>query len=76
MEAHETSPESTPVTYTYLKTRCAAAGTTLKALCEEAGIHPQTLTAWKHREPKSIARLNRLKSVLDRLEEETRAARV
>jgi len=66
------SSECIGVTYRYLKTRCAAAGTSLKSICEEAGIVPQALTPWKSKDPKSIETLRKLEAVLDKLENKTK----
>lgn len=50
-----------------LKSRCAAAGTNITAVCKQAGVSRSTIERWKAKPPKSL-------QILDALEEQIQEA--
>jgi transposase-like protein len=51
--------------YTYIATRAAERGISISKLCEEVGIHRDTLEKWKRKTPKSIEILKKIDQVLN-----------
>ncbi len=48
-----------------LKTRCAAAGTNITAICEKAGVSRSTIERWKKAPPQSIRILNAIEAAIE-----------
>lgn len=66
-----TKRKLTPATLTAfeeLSKRAKEAGTSIYKLCQDLGVHYQTLHKWKQRDPDSIATLRKFEAKLKEIE--------
>jgi transcriptional regulator with XRE-family HTH domain len=58
---------------TSLKVRCAKVGTTLKEVCDRAGVSPATIHNWRKNEPHSLRIYRGLSAAIEDIEKEKAA---
>lgn len=50
-----------------IRTKCAAAGTNISAVCQRAGVHRSVPERWKYREPKTRRVVNKIYAAIEEM---------
>lgn len=67
-EEHDSSPNVTGNTYSYLKSECDKLGISVSKLCREAKVNRTLLERWKRKEPHTLQSYNALQQALLRIQ--------